>query len=455
MSREPFLAALTALLGAGRALTAEADRIVYGADNSRRFALPLAVALPEAPEEVAELVRLARAHRVPITARGRATATTGAAVPAPDGLVISFERMNATLAIDPAERLAVVAPGVLNAELQTAAAGHGLFWPPDPSSAGYATVGGNLACNAGGPRTLRYGQAREHTLALAAVDGQGRAFRCGAPVRKRASGYELARLLVGSEGTLALFTEATLALSPLPEARRPLAALYRDPAAAVAAVIRVLAAPARPAALEFLDPEALALARAHGGAAPGPPGALLLLEAEGSATAIGAECEALARALAGEGLLALARDAEAEELWDARRRLSPALRHAASGKINEDVVLPLRELPGFIEFLASLSARHGLRVVVFGHVGDGNLHVNLLYEAEDPAACARAEAAAAELMAEVPRRRGALSGEHGIGLAKRPFLAAALDPVTLELWRGLKRLFDPDGLLNPGKLLPD
>lgn len=452
---EAFLVALEALLGPGCALAALPDRIAYASDNSRRFALPLAVALPERAEQVPEIVRLARAHRVPITARGRATATTGAAVPSRGGLVLSFERMNALLEIDPEDRIARVAPGVLNADLQAAAASHGLFWPPDPTSAGYATIGGNLACNAGGPRTLKYGQARANTLALAAVDGCGRPFRTGAAVRKRAAGYDLVGLLVGSEGTLALFTEATLALRALPPARAAIRALYRDPTSAAQAVVRVLRQPLSPSALEYLDPSALDLARRLGGAAPGPAGALLLLEADGEPEELPAALERLTRALAGEGLLALEAGADCAALWEARRRLSPALRQAASGKINEDVVLPLARLPAFAGFLERLAATFELHVLSFGHIGDGNLHVNVLYQAEDADERARAERCAEALMAEVIAAGGALSGEHGIGLSKRAFLARALDAETAGLWRDLKRLFDPDGILNPDKLLPD
>ncbi|GIX32876.1 MAG: lactate dehydrogenase [Lysobacterales bacterium] len=452
---EAFLKALEALLGPGRVLTDLPDRIAYGSDNSRRFGLPLAVAFAEQAEELPEIVQLARRHRIPITPRGRATATTGAAVPSEGGLVLSFERMNGLLEIDPTDRIARVAPGVLNADLQAAAAAHGLFWPPDPTSAGYATIGGNLACNAGGPRTLKYGQARLNTLALTAVDGCGRSFRTGAHVRKRAAGYDLVGLLVGSEGTLALISEATLALRPLPPARGAVRALYGDASAAVAAVVRVLRQPVTPTAIEYLDPQALALARRLGGAETGPPGALLLVEADGDEEELPRALARLSQALTGEGLLELQAEADCGRLWEARRKLSPALRQAASGKINEDVVLPIGRLVGFAHRLEALSAEWRLPILSFGHIGDGNLHVNILFEAEDRDERMRAESCAEALMQQVLALGGALSGEHGIGLSKRPFLAAALDPMTATLWRELKRVFDPDGILNPGKLLPD
>lgn len=452
---EALLLELERLLGAQRVRLALADRIAYGSDNSRRFALPSAVVFPEQPEELCAIVRLARAYRLPITPRGRATATTGAAVASEGGLVVSFERMRGVLEIDPVDRIARVSPGVLNSELQAAAAQHSLFWPPDPTSSEYSTIGGNLACNAGGPRTLKYGQARPNTLALTAVDGRGQMFRAGVPVRKRAVGYELVALLVGSEGTLALFSEAILALKPLPPARAAIRALYRDTASVAEAVSRALRTPLVPAAMEYLDPQALALARRLGGAVGGPPGALLLVEADGDEEELPRALARLSQALTGEGLLELEADADCARLWEARRKLSPALRQAASGKINEDVVLPLAQLARFARFLDELSREYGLPILSFGHIGDGNLHVNILYEADDREQTARAEACADALMGMVVQLGGALSGEHGIGLSKRPFLAHTLDPATAELWRGLKRVFDPDGILNPGKLLSD
>lgn len=437
--------------------TDPADRLAYGYDNSRRQGMPCAVALPERREQVVAIVQACRDTGVPLTARGRGTGTTGAAVPADDALVLSFERMDAIVAIDPARRLAIVEPGVLNGDLQAAAAAHGFFWPPDPTSAPWSTVGGNLACNAGGPRTVKYGASRDNVLAVTAVDGRGRLFDTARPLAKQAMGYDLARLLVGSEGTLALIVEATLRLLPCPEASRALAASFRDVAAAARAVTRIMAQPATPSALEFLDGKSLALARARAGDAVPAAGALLLMEVDGPASSLDDQVEALRAAASVDGLLrfqAAADGAGRESLWAARKALSPALRAVAPKKINEDVVVPVPRLPELTAFLDVLEAESGIAIVCFGHAGNGNLHVNLMYDPADPAQAAAAPVALRRLFEQVLALGGSLSGEHGIGLDKRPFMPQALDPVALSLMAGIRQAFDPDGILNPGKLLP-
>ena len=450
-----LLATLRLTFGDDRLVTDEAERLVYGYDNSRRESMPDAVVFPTAHDEVVALVRACRAHRVPLVARGRGTNTTGASVPIAGGVVVSFERMNRVLAIDPGNRLAIVEPGVLNADLQTALRPHALFWPPDPTSAPYCTIGGNLACNAGGPRAVKYGATRDNVLALRAVAGTGEAFRCGKPTTKGAAGYDLTRLLIGSEGTLAIVTEATLKLTPLPNATRTLRATYADVASAAAAVARIMAQPATPCALEFLDGESLKLARAHGGDSIPDAGALLLIEADGDEATLDAAVEAVAAAARGEGLVDLAVAANAAEvaaLWAARKALSPALRTLSPRKINEDVVVPVSRIPDLVAAMRELAVRYALPIVSFGHAGNGNLHVNLL--PRDDVELARADACLREVFDVVVRLDGTLSGEHGIGLAKRDFMPLALDAGALAMMRRIKGEFDPDGILNPGKLLP-
>jgi len=435
--------------------TDTAVRAVYGYDNSRREAMPDAVVFPTSHEQVVALVGACRAHRTPLIARGRGTNTTGASVPVDGGIVASFERMSRIVAIDPANRLAVVEPGVLNADLQAALRPHGLFWPPDPTSAPYCTIGGNLACNAGGPRAVKYGATRDNVLALRAVAGTGEAFRCGTPTTKGAAGYDLTRLLIGSEGTLAVITEATLKLTPSPRATRTLRATYTNIETAAAAVARIMAQPATPSALEFLDSESLKLARARGGEAVPDAGALLLIEADGDESALDAAVDAISAAARGEGLIDIAAASTADEvaaLWAARRALSPALRTLSPKKINEDVVVPVSRIPALVAAMRELSARYALPIVCFGHAGNGNVHVNLL--PRDDAELARAEECLREVFAVVIRLDGTLSGEHGIGLAKRDFMQLAVDPSALALMRRVKSAFDPDGILNPGKLLP-
>ncbi|MDQ3287918.1 MAG: FAD-binding protein [Pseudomonadota bacterium] len=439
-------------------LTDPGERLAYAYDNSRREALPDAVALPRSADQVQALVRACREHRIPVVARGRGTNTTGASVPVHGGVVVSFERMSRIVQVRPGDRCAVVEPGVLNGDLQAALRPHGLFWPPDPTSAAFSTVGGNLACNAGGPRAVKYGASRDNVLALTAVTGTGELIVCGTATTKGATGYDLHRLLVGSEGTLALVVEASLRLVPAPKARRALRAIYRDVSSAALAVARLMAQPVTPSMLEFMDAHAVRLARDVGGAdLPREAGALLMIEADGDDETLPHDIEALMRAAEGEGLVALddaADEPAREKLWAARKALSPALRTLAPGKINEDVVVPVSRIPQLVDGVQALAREFNLPIVCFGHAGNGNLHVNLLFDPADAAQAERASAALARVFSLTIGLGGTLSGEHGIGLAKRDFMPQAVTAPTLSLMRQLKQVFDPDGILNPGKLLP-
>ncbi len=451
-------ASVRAALPADAWLEDAASRHVYGYDNSKRHGEVLAVALPASEAEVQSLVRACHDSGTPVVARGRGSATTGAAVPLRPSVVLCFERMQAIRRIEPGNRLVEVEAGVINGELQRALAAHGCFWPPDPTSAPWSTVGGNLACNAGGPRTLKYGACRENLLGLRFVDGRGELIRSGSDTTKGAVGYDLSRLLVGSEGTLGLITSATLKLAPLPEARTVLRALYDSIEAGAEAVARLMAQPVTPAAIEYMDATAVRLVREKAGVALAPgTQALLLIEADGPARGLDDQVAALSAAAGGAGCIELreAKDAgEAGELWAARKALSPVLRSLAPKKINEDVVVPVSRLPALVHRLAELSGRHRIPIVNFGHAGNGNLHVNLLYDPAVGESDARAQTCLGEVFTAVVELGGTLSGEHGIGIDKRDFLPLAVAPAALDLMRALKRVFDPAGILNPGKVLP-
>lgn len=447
--------ALRDAVGAEVLLADPASCAVYGYDNSKLHGPVLAVALPRSEAEVQALVRACAASGTPIVPRGRGTATTGAAVPLTPSLVLCCERLARIVEIVPGNRYAQVEPGVVNGELQTALAAQGFFWPPDPTSAPYSTVGGNLACNAGGPRTVKYGACRENVLGMRIVDGRGELIECGSFTTKGAVGYDLTRLLIGSEGTLGVITRATLKLAPLPAARAGLRALFDSIEAAAEAVARLMAQPATPSALEFMDARALDLLRTRAGLdLPADARALLLIEADGSAAALAGDLDALATAARGPGCLEVARPPDAAALWAARKALSPILRSLAPRKINEDVVVPVSQLPALVRGLDELSSRHATLIVCFGHAGNGNLHVNLLHDPAAGDAEARAQACLAEVFGLVIELGGTLSGEHGIGLLKRDFLPRALPASTLALMRAVKTQFDPHGILNPGKVLP-
>jgi D-lactate dehydrogenase (quinone) len=372
--------------------------------------------------------------------------------------VLSFERMDRILRIAPDDRLAVVQPGVINASLQKAVEAVGFFWPPDPTSAASCTIGGNLAYNSAGPRAVKYGTPRDNTLGLRAVTGTGEALRTGVQTTKGVVGYDLTRLIIGSEGTLALVTEATLKLTPLPEAKRTLRATYADIHSAARAVSAIMAQPVTPCALEFMDASAIDMVSGYAGLdLPSGAGALLMIEVDGPAACIGEAQAAVAAAARGEGLLELRLAASAEEvasLWKTRKALSPALRHIAPKKINEDVVVPVSRMGELIDALERLSRETGIRIVNFGHAGNGNIHVNLLIDPEHAEEMARAAECLDAVFALVLRLGGTLSGEHGVGLEKRDFVDRELDPVALRLMHEIKACFDPKGILNPGKALP-
>lgn len=462
-SRRPELSAallrrFAELAGPGGLLTDPADCWPYGYDNSRRQALPQAVVFVTRAEQVQGILRLCNEEGIPVTARGRGTGTTGATVPDRGGLVLSFERMDRIVRIEPKDRIAVVEPGVLNDDLQRAAATQGFFWPPDPTSAAACTIGGNLAYNSAGPRAVKYGTPRENTLGLAAITGAGEAIRTGVQTTKGVVGYDLTRLLIGSEGTLALITQATLKLTPTPEAKRTLRAAYADVHAAAAAVSAIMAQPVTPCALEIMDAAAIQTVRRYTDL-PLPAGAaaLLMIEVDGPAACIEAAAAAVGEAARRPGLVELRQARDAEEvaaLWKARKSLSPALRHIAPKKINEDVVVPVSRMGEFIERLADLSRQHAVQIVNFGHAGNGNIHVNLLVDPDRGDELARAQTCLNAVFDLVIALGGTLSGEHGVGIEKRDFVGREIAPPTLALMRAIKRQFDPNGILNLGKGLP-
>ena len=452
-----LLATLREIVGNDALLSDPADCWPYGYDNSRRHALPQAVVFPTEQRQVAEVLALCNRELIALTPRGTGTGTTGATVPDHAGIVMSLERMDRILEIDPANRLARVEPGVSNQVLQQALAQHGFFWPPDPTSAAICTVGGNLAYNSAGPRAVKYGTPRENTLGLRAVCCEQ--LRTGVLTSKGVVGYDLTRLIIGSEGTLAIITEAVLKLTPLAEAKRTLQASYRDVHAAARAVSAIMAQPITPCALEFMDGAAIEMVRDFSDLQlPASAGALLMIEVDGPRYGLAQSVAAVAEAARVEGLGGL-ESAETEQqiakLWRTRKALSPALRKVAPKKINEDVAVPVSRIPDLVEGLERLSREHAIRIVNFGHAGNGNIHVNLLANPDDNDEMVRAHRCLDQMFDLVLSLGGTLSGEHGVGLEKRDFIDREIEPVTLALMQRIKQQFDPNGILNRGKGLPE
>jgi D-lactate dehydrogenase len=452
------LSSLKKLLPSERLFTRPEQCIAYSYDNSRLQQIPAAVLLARSETEVAAIVTWCNQQKIPLTCRGRGTGTTGAAVPETGGVVLSLEQMAQIIKVDPANRVIVVEPGVTNQAVQEAAAEHGFFWPPDPTSGAFCTIGGNLGCNSAGPRAVKFGSARENTLGLRAVDGSGALFNTGCYTTKGVVGYDLTRLLIGSEGTLAIITQATLKLQPLPEQKQMLRLLYNSIHAAADAVAAIMAQPVIPYSLELMDHKAILMIRDYAQLdLPDDAKALLLIEVDGGAATITAAVAAIEHAASNGGLLEVfhaTTDEQQTQLWRTRKALSPALRTVAPKKINEDIVVPVASIPQLLEQLELLEQQYAIKIVTFGHAGNGNLHVNLLINPDDPEQLVAAHQALDALFKLTLQLNGTLSGEHGVGRVKRDDVAREIDPVALRLMHAIKAQFDPNHILNPSTTLP-
>lgn len=446
MDLEPLRTAL----GPAKVALAAAERHLYRYDAITSGALPLAVVFPESPADLVTITKFASQNQIPLVGRGSGSGLSGGAVPSVPAIVVAFTRMD-RLEIDPARRRASAEPGVITARVNREAAQHGLFYPPDPASLAQSSIGGNLAENAGGPSCFKWGVSGDYVRALTAVTIEGEVLRL------QRGAYDLAGLLIGSEGTLALIAEAELELLPLPRYSRTLRATFTGVEPLAQAVAEAIAWGAVPAKLEFMDQACLrAVEAAFGFGLPVEAGAMLLVDTQGDyQQVVDEELELVAEAvLAYGGQVQLARDhAEAEALWRARRSVSPALGRIRPQRMNEDIVVPRSQLPAVVSEIQALGAASGFPLVLFGHIGDGNLHPNILYDPRSDDVSAVHDLAL-EVAKVALKYGGVLSGEHGIGLMKRDFMPLAVDPDTLNYFRALKSKFDPANLLNPGKVLP-
>jgi glycolate oxidase len=454
-----FPGTLETIVGAGHVRRDAASLLAYGTDALKQGKPADLVVLPGTAAEISAIARLCHDMRVPLVVRGSGTGYTGGAVPVEGGVVVSVERLNRILEIDEANLLAIVQPGVITGNLQDAVESRGLFYPPDPQSFKESSIGGNVAECAGGPRAFKYGVTKRYVMGLEAVLPTGEIIRTGGKTVKNVVGYDLTQLLVGSEGTLAIITEIVLRLVPKPPTVATLRACFgtvREAADAVTALIRRRVVPST---LELMDRDSLDTVAAYVGErlAPEGTGALLLVEIDGVAEAVAAETNHVADACRECGALEVlrARDAaERETLWRVRRETSYALRTIAPLKLNNDVVVPRGRVPELFALVERLRDAHQLRIPAFGHAGDGNIHVNVMVDPADGAAMARAHAAVAELFEGVIALEGSISGEHGIGFAKKPYIGLELSDDVLALMQRVKAAFDPHGILNPGKIFP-
>ncbi|HZI19022.1 MAG TPA: FAD-linked oxidase C-terminal domain-containing protein [Pyrinomonadaceae bacterium] len=457
-SEEVVRARLRAVVGEENVLVDEERVEPYAGDALKEKFPPEAVVLPRSAGEVAAVLRLANELRFPVTARGGGVGYTGGAVPVEGGIVIGTDRMNRVLEVSAADLYAVTEPGVTTYALQQAVERVGLFYPPDPASYKNSHIGGNIAENAGGIRSAKYGVTKHYVLGLEVVLPTGEIVRTGGRTSKNVVGFDLTGLMCGSEGMLGIITEATLRLLPLPEATRTVRATFKTMTAACACPPAFTRARITPVAIEVLDRNAIRAVESEFAFGIGQDaGALLLVSVDGPVEQVEREArivEEVVKELGGYDVLRSASREDEDRLWDVRRALSPAIKKFGTLKFNEDVVVPRSRVPELIERVEEAGRRHQTFVVNFGHLGDGNIHVNFMCDRSDPDAVARARAAVGDAFAAAVALGGTISGEHGIGYVKAPYLALALDPETVAVMRRIKRALDPLGILNPGKMFP-
>ena len=443
-------------LGASKVIAAPEACAAYGGDESdQEPAVPDIVVLAASAEDIAKALSAANEAGVPITPRGAGSGKSGGCVPVGGGIVLATQGMSKIVEIERDELVAVVEPGVILSDLHAAVEAEGLFYPPDPNSVKMCALGGNIAENASGPRCFKYGPTRDYVLGLDVVTIDGTRLSVGKRTVKGVTGYDVTSLLVGSEGTLAVTTRATLKLIPKPESVATLLALFEDVNDCGAAVSAMVAARLRPRCIELLDAATLQAVRDRGLPIDARAGAMLLIEVDGCLSACESEMERVgqvcsdARAI---DVLAAQDAGQRERLWEARRMLSVATRAMARYKISEDVVVPRPRLPELLRSIDHIARTTAVRMLSYGHAGDGNLHVNLLWD--DPDQAPRVEQALGLLFRSVMSLRGTLSGEHGIGLSKAAYLPLEQSGELIALQHRLKAVFDPRGLLNPHKIFP-
>jgi glycolate oxidase len=454
-----LVAELRSIVGEAHVETDDLERYSHDYTEDLRFPPEVAVR-PASTEEVARVVKLAAARRVPVTAQGGRTSLSGGALCVHGGIALSLERMNRILEVDEANLFAVVEPAVITQVLHEEVERRGLFYPPDPASRGSCTIGGNVAHGAGGPRALKYGVTKDWVTGLVAVLASGEVIRTGGKLMKNVTGYNLTQLLVGSEGTLAVVTEVTVKLIPLPRHRKTVLVPFPDLVAAARAVAKIFEARVVPCCVEFMDRAAVEAAENRKGVGfPVKGAATLLIEVDGNDEApLQRELETIAEVCMAEGapdVFVAADEAQRKFVWDLRRSIGEAVKSLAAYK-EEDTVVPRARLPELVRAVQEVTAKFGLTAVSYGHVGDGNLHVNILkLGVTDEEWRTRVPVAVRELFERTLALGGQITGEHGVGFVQKEFLPMAYPDHHIGLLQGLKELFDPEGILNPGKVLPD
>jgi len=431
----------------------EEGRICYAYDATRIQHRPELILYPRNTEQVSRILSLCSRNSIPVYPRGAGSGFAGGSVPLKGGVALVMTRMNRILSINPEDLMAEVEPGVVNGHFQKKVEEIGLFYPPDPGSMAFCTLGGNVSTGAGGLRSLKYGVTRDYVLALEAVLADGEVFQTGVKTLKGVVGYDLTRLLVGSEGTLAVVTKITLKLIPKPESVQTALAIYTRHEDAGAAVADIIASKIIPSTLEFMDGNCIrAMEETLHLDLPTDAGAILLIEVDGHPETNQRDILKIRDICIKHhaGNVETAQDQSTRErLWKARRSISQAINKVGITKINEDIAVPRSRIPAMLDFLQALSVESRLSILTFAHAGDGNLHVNIL---TDDAGLDRAKGSVEKIFREVLRLEGTISAEHGIGITKAPYLGMEIHPPALSIMKRIKETLDPGGILNPGKI---
>lgn len=449
---------LTSIVGTDNILTEKQDMICYGYDATQMEYLADAVVHPANPEEVSAVLKLANRYSIPVFPRGAGSGFTGGALPKAGGIVVVVTRMNRILRIDTENLIAEVEPGVVTEQFQIAVEKLGLFYPPDPASLKFSTLGGNVAENAGGPRCIKYGVTRDFVMGLEIVLPTGEIIRTGTETYKAVVGYDMTRLLCGSEGTLGVITKIIFKLLPLPEAKKTMLTIFDSIDGAARAVSTIIGAKIIPTTLEFMDYATLqCVEKRFNLGIPAEGRAVLLIEVDGDRDLIEKQAARIHELIKPLGLVQYraAKDAaESAELWRVRRLVSPSLRDVNPDKFNEDIVVPRSKVPDVIRQIEKIQQKYDIPIVNFGHAGDGNIHVNVMIDKKIPGMEAKAHEAIKEVFQAALDLHGTMSGEHGVGLAKAPYIEMELSPVQIATMKSIKHALDPNNILNPGKMFP-
>ncbi len=432
------------------------ELLCYSYDATGISYLPDFVIFPGSEAEISKILELASKEKLIVVPRGTGSGMTGGSVPVKGGLVMVTTRMNKIIHIDDENFIIRVQPGVIVSDIHKAVEEKGLFYPPDPSSSSICTIGGNIGECAGGPRAVKYGVTRDYVLGLRAVLPSGKVIQTGVSTAKGVAGYDLTRLIVGSEGTLAVVTEITLKLLPKPAAVKTMAVIFDSMTKAARTVSGIMKNAVIPRCVEYLDEECLYLIRDHlSFEVDGNVKALLIIELDGDRETVEKDAKRIRElcfSFDALDVITAKTPAESQTLWEARKALSPVLHKIAANKINEDIVVPINKIPDMVEVTQRIQRASGLKVVSFGHAGDGNIHCNIMYDKSNKDELERAKRAVEELFSETLRFGGTITGEHGVGITKKRFLPNEIGEAEIELMRGIKKVFDPLNILNPNKI---